>query len=220
MKSILVIGLGRFGRHLSLKLVELGNEVMVIDKDEEAVERVASSVTASRIGDCQDLEVLKELGVNNYDICFVCMSNDFQGSLEVTYALKELGARYVVARADRDAQTKFLQKIGADEVIHPEKEMAQRTAVKYSANNSFDYIELSSEYAIFEIRPPENWVGRTISEVDVRSKHRINIIGVKTEGAITPIVSSSHVFTKEEHLIIAGMKKDMLHLTDRNDLRI
>ncbi len=151
MKSILVIGLGRFGRHLSLKLMELGNEVMVIDESEEAVERVAPFVTAARIGDCQDTDVLKELGVNNFDICFVCISDDFQGSLEVTYALKELGAQYVVARADRDAQTKFLEKIGADEVIHPEKEAAQRTAVKYSARKTFDYIELTPEYAIFEI---------------------------------------------------------------------
>jgi trk system potassium uptake protein TrkA len=215
MKSILVIGLGRFGRHLSFKLMELGNEVMVIDKDEEAVERVAPSVTAARIGDCQDLDVLKELGVNNFDICFVCISNDFQGSLEVTYALKELGAKHVVARADRDAQTKFLEKIGADEVIHPEKEMAQRTAVKYSARNSFDYIELTPEYAVFEIQPPEDWIGKTVAEADVRTKHRVNIIGIKTNGFITPMVSADHVFTKEEHLIIAGMKKDALRLSDK-----
>ncbi len=196
--------------------MELGNEVMAIDKDAEAVERVAPFLTASRIGDCQDLDVLQELGVNNFDICFVCISNDFQSSLEVSYALKEMGAQYVVARADREAQTKFLQKIGADEVIHPEKEMAERTAVKYSVRNSFDYIELTSEYAISEIRPPENWIGKTVAEVDVRSKHHINIIGIKTNGAITPMVSSTHVFTKEEHLIIAGMKKDTLHLADKN----
>ena len=114
MKSMLVIGLGRFGRHLSLKLMELGNEVMVIDKDEEAVEKVAPFVTASRIGDCQEEQVLIELGVGNFDICFVCISNDFQGSLEVTYLLRELGAQHIVARADRDPQTKFLQKIGAE----------------------------------------------------------------------------------------------------------
>lgn len=215
MKSILVIGLGRFGRHLSLKLMELGNEVMIIDKDEEAVERVAPFVTASRIGDCQELEVLRELGVCNYDICFVCISNDFQSSLEVTYALKEMGASYVVARADRDAQTKFLQKIGADEVIHPEKEMAQRTAVKYSAKNSLDYIELTPEYAIFEIKTPDGWVGKTVTEVEVRTRHHVNIIGFKTNDSITPMVNSTHKFTKEEHLIIAGMKKDVLRLTER-----
>ena len=214
MKSILVIGLGRFGRHLSLKLMELGNEVLAIDEDEEAVEAVAPFVTAARIADCQDMDVLKELGVNNFDVCFVCISEDFQSSLEVTYALKELGARHIIARADREAQTKFLQKIGADEVIHPEKEMAQRTAVKYSARNSFDYIELTSDYAIFEIQPPEEWLGKTVAETGVRTKHNVNIIGIKTNGFITPMVIADHVFTKEEHLIIAGLKKDMLRVAD------
>ncbi len=218
MKSILVIGLGRFGRHLSLKLMELKNEVMVIDKDEEAVERVAPYVTDSRIGDCQEEQVLRELGIDNYDICFVCISNDFQGSLEVTYLLREFGAQYIVARADRDTQTKFLQKIGADEVIHPEKDMAQRTAVKFSAKNSFDYIEMTPDYVICELNVPESWVGKTVAEMDVRSKHNINIIGIKNNGIITPFVSPNHVFLLDEHLVIAGAKKDGLALTDNKDL--
>ena len=218
MKSILVIGLGRFGRHLSLKLMELGNEVMVIDKDEEAVEKVMSFVTDSRIGDCQEEQVLEELGVGNYDICFVCISDDFQGSLEVTYLLKEIGAQYIVARADRESQTKFLQKIGADEVIHPEKDMAQRTAVKFSARNSFDYIEMTPEYVICELNVPETWVGRTVAEINVRSKHNINIIGIKNEGIITPFVSPNHVFLKGEHLVVAGAKRDALALTDNKNL--
>jgi trk system potassium uptake protein TrkA len=215
MKSVLVVGLGRFGRHLALKLMELGNEVMIIDKDEEAVEHLAPFVTASHIGDCQDPEVVQELGVNNYDICFVCISNDFQGSLEVTYALKENGAQYVIARADRDSQTKFLQKIGADEVIHPEKEMAQRTAVKYSAKNSFEYIELTPEYIISEILVPAGWVGKTVSEVNVRTKYNVNIIGLKDNGVITPFISPNHVFQKNEHLVIAGAKKDGLALSEK-----
>ncbi len=218
MKTILVIGLGRFGRHLSLKLMELGNEVMVIDKDEEAVEKLAPFVTDSRIGDCQDEEVLQELGVNNYDMCVVCISNDFQGSLEVTYLLKEFGAQYIVARADREAQTKFLQKIGADEVIHPEKEMAQRTAVKFSARNSFDYIELTPEYVICELNVPESWVGKTVAEMNVRSEHNINIIGIKNNDVITPFVSPNHVFLKDEHLVISGAKKDGLLLLDNKSL--
>jgi trk system potassium uptake protein TrkA len=215
MKSILVIGLGRFGRHLALKLMELGNEVMVIDKDEEAVERMASSVTASHIGDCQDPDVIRELGVNNFDICFVCISNDFQNSLEVTYALKENGARHVVSRADRDSQTKFLQKIGADEVIHPEKEMAQRTAVQYSAKNTFEYIELTPEYAISEISVPCDWIGKSISEVNVRMKYNVNIVGIKSNGSIVPMLSSNHVFKRDEHLVIAGAKKDCIRFTEK-----
>lgn len=215
MKSILIIGLGRFGRHLAMKLMELGNEVMVIDKDEEAVEKVAAFVTASHIGDCQDPDVIKELGVKNFDICFVCISNDFQGSLEVTYMLKENGASHVVSRADRDSQTKFLQKIGADEVIHPEKEMAQRTAVQYSANNTFEYFELTPEYSICEIQVPVEWVGKSVTEVSVRSKYNVNIIGIKNNERIVPMLSSNHMFTKDEHLIIAGSKKDSLRLTEK-----
>lgn len=214
MKSMLVIGLGRFGRHLALKLMELGNEVMAVDIDEERVEALAPFVTASHIGDCQEEAIMRELGVKNFDICFVCISNDFQGSLEVTYTLKELGAQYIVARADREKQTKFLQKIGADEVIHPEMDMAQRTAVKYSANNAFDYIELTPEYSIFEIKVPSNWVGKTVSEVNVRSKFRVNIIGIKNDFKITPLLTSDHVFGKNEHLIISGDKKDCIHLTE------
>lgn len=214
MKTMLVIGLGRFGRHLALKLVDLGNEVMVVDIDEEKVEKLAPFVTASHIGDCQEVDVLKALGVNNYDICFVCISNDFQGSLEVTYALKELGAQYIVARADRDTQTKFLQIIGADEVIHPEKDMAQRSAVKYSTRNALDYIELTPEYSIFEIEVPKCWVGKTVAELDVRSKYRVNIIGIKQDTNITPLVKPNHIFSKDEHIIIAGEKKDGIRLTD------
>lgn len=212
---MLVIGLGRFGRNLSLKLVELGNEVMAIDKDEGAVSKVASCVTASQIGDCQNEDVLRSLGVNNYDICFVCISDDFQGSLEITYLLKDLGAKYIVARADRETQTKFLQIIGADEVIHPEKDMAQRTAVRYSAKNAFEYIELTPEYAIFEIEIPPSWIGRSVAEMNVRSKYHVNIIAIKTESKITPLVTPNHIFKINEHLIIAGEKKDGIRLTEK-----
>jgi trk system potassium uptake protein TrkA len=153
MKTILVTD-SDDRTHLSLKLMDLARG-HGRDIDDEADEKVAPFVTDSRIGDCQDEEVLQELGVGNFDLCFVCISNDFQGCLEVTYLLKELGARYVVSRADRESQTKFLQKIGADEVIHPEKDMAQRTAVKFSARNSFDYIEMSPDYAICELKVPK-----------------------------------------------------------------
>lgn len=215
MKSMLVIGLGRFGRNLSTKLSELGNEVMVIDKDEERVARMAPIVTASQIGDCQDADVLKALGVANYDICFVCVSDDFQCSLEVSSMLKEMGARYVVARADRENQTKFLKKIGADEVIHTERDMAVRAAVKYSARNAFDYIELTPEYSIFEIETPTEWLGKSVSDVGVRNKYNVNVIGVKENGEIIPLTRADHIFSKKEHLIIAGTKKDSIRLMDK-----
>ena len=171
MKSFLVIGLGRFGRHLTDKLVELGNEVMVVDRDEERVAALATVATAACVGDCQDEQVLASLGVGNFDVCFVCVRDDFQCSLEATASLKELGARCVVARADREKQIKFLKKIGADYVVHTEMDMAHRVAMRFTARNVFDYFELTPKYAVFEIETPAQWEGRTVVEVDVRRRY-------------------------------------------------
>lgn len=215
MKSFLVIGLGRFGRHLTTKLVELGNEVMVVDRDEERVARLASVATASCVGDCQDEQVLAALGVGNYDVCFVCVSDDFQCSLEVTATLKDLGAKYVVARADREKQTKFLRKIGADYVIHTEMDMAERAAIRFSARNAFDYFELTPKYSIFEIETPANWVGRTVAQVDVRHQYNVNILGVKEGDEIEPLLNPDYSFSAGTHLIIAGDKKDSFRLMDK-----
>lgn len=209
MRSFLIIGVGRFGSHLAKRLAELGNEVLVVDKDEETVERLEPFVTRAQIGDCMDEDTLRALGVDNFDVCFVCISDNFQSSLEITSLLKELGARWVVSKTDREIQAKFLRKIGADEVIYPERDMAYRTAVRFNARYAFDYIELSPEYAIFEVCPPDAWVGKTIREIDVRSKHNINIIGVKQGERIMPITDPSHTFVAGEHLIIAGGRKDI-----------
>ena len=216
MKSILVIGLGRFGRHLAIKLTELGNEVMVVDTNEDAVDKITGIVTRAHIGDCMDEDVLRSLGVGNFDICFVCISNNFQSSLEITSLLKDLGAPYVVSKTDRDIHAKFLLKIGADDVIYPERDMAQRAAVKYSSNLALDYIELTPEYAISEMFVPEEWIGKTIKELDVRMKHNINIIGYKNNNHVTPIVNAGYKFNGEEHILIAGSKKDILLLVEGN----
>lgn len=215
MRSMLVIGAGRFGRHLSIKLAELGNEVMVVDKDEEAVTKLAPHVTRAQIGDCMDEEVLRSLGVGNFDVCFVCISDNFQSSLEITSLLKELGARTVISKTDRDIHAKFLLKIGADDVVYPERDMAQRTANKYSSPNVFDYIELTPEYVIFEMFAPEAWVGRSIRELDVRSKHSINIIGTKRGETVLPITDADYVFSPCEHLLVVGYRKDILRLMDK-----
>ena len=215
MRSMLVIGLGRFGTHLALKLMELGNEVMIIDKDEESVNNLASQVTRAQIGDCMEEAVLKGLGVSNFNVCFVCISDDFQSSLEITSLLKEFGATHVVSKTNRDIHAKFLLKVGADEVIYPERDMARRAAVKYSAKNAFDYIELTPEYAVFEIEVPSYWVGKTLKQLDVRSKHNINVIGSKSAGKVIPITSADYIFLSGEHLLVAGSKKDLASLMDR-----
>jgi len=213
MLSMLVVGLGRFGQNLALNLMELENEVMVIDKDEDLINQMAPHVTQAKIGDCMKEGVLEALGVENFDICFVCISEDFQSSLEITSLLKDLGATWVVAKTNRDIHAKFLRKIGADEIIYPERDMAQRAAVKYSAPNIFDYIEFTPEYAIFELQVPSRWVGKSLKEVDVRSRYHINVIGQKNDQKVIPIISADFVFLEGEHLLLAGSKKDLLALS-------
>lgn len=212
MKSFLVIGLGRFGQHLTRKLMELGNEVMVVDRSEERVAAMAPIATSACVGDCQDEQVLASLGVGNFDVCFVCVSDDFQTSLEATATLKELGAKYVVARADREKQIKFLKAIGADHVVHTEMDMAHRVAMRFSARNAFDYIELTPKYAILEIETPQAWEGRTVAEVDVRRRYNVNILGVKVGDEIVPLLDPGYRFRPDAHLIVAGDKDAGLRL--------
>ena len=208
MKSILIIGLGRFGQHLCRKMVELKNEVMVIDVKEENVEAVVPMVTSAQIGDCTNVEVLKSIGVANFDVCFVCIGNNFQNSLEVTSLVKEMGAKYVVSRAVRDIHAKFLLRNGADEVIHPDSDIAERVAKRFSRRSIFDYIELNKEYSIYEIPPFEECIGKTIKESNFREKYDANILGIK-ETAESPMImpTSDHVFLANEHVVIFGKRK-------------
>ena len=210
MKSVLVIGMGRFGRHLATKFAELKNEVMIIDKIEERVNEMAPIVTTAEIGDCTNPEVLNSIGVGNFDVCFVCIGSNFQSSLEVTSLLKELGGKYVVSKAGREIQAKFLLRNGADEVIYPEKDLAEKSAIRFSANHVFDYIELTNEYSIFEILPLQSWLGKTIAEVSIRVKYQMNILAVKVNGEMFPLPKADHVFKDDEHLIVAGKKNEMV----------
>ena len=212
MKSFLVIGLGRFGRHLTRYLLELGNEVMVLDKDEDKVAKLASIATAACVGDCQDEQVLESLGVRNFDVCFVCVRDDFQSSLEATAALKDLGAKYVVARADQERQIKFLRKIGADFVVHTEMDMARRSAIRFSAENVFDYFELTPRFAIFELEVPRDWEGHTVMELEVRRRYNVNILGVKSGDVVVPLVDPNYRFREDAHLIVAGDKEAGIRL--------
>lgn len=190
MKNILLIGAGRFGRHIATQLNQLGHQVMAVDTKEERINDVLPFVTNAQIGDSTNAEFLHSLGIGNFDICFVTISGNFQNSLETTSLLKELGAKYVVSRAERDVQAKFLLRNGADNVVYPEKEMAKWAAIRYTADHVFDYIEIDDQHAIFEVQVPKAWIGKTIGELDVRRKFGINILGVKrdkkTDVSITP----------------------------------
>lgn len=209
MKSILLIGLGRFGKHIAMKLHELKHEVMAIDKQEERVEDVLPYVTNAQIGDSMNEAFLRSLGVGNYDVCIVAIGNDFQSSLETTSLLKELGARMVVSRAARDVQAKFLLRNGADEIVYPEKQLATWTAIRYTSDHIFDYIELDNDYAIFEIEVPDAWIGRTVGEINIRQKYNINIMALKRNGKLELTITPDTCFSKGEAVLVLGNNKDM-----------
>ena len=211
--TFLVIGLGRFGTNLALRLMDSGNEVMVLDSDEELVNHIAPHVTQAKIGDCMDEEVLHSLDPASFDFCFVCISENFQSSMETTSLLKELGAPMVVAKADRDLHAKLLLKIGADEVVFPERDMAQRTAMRFSVNGALEYVELAPGYAIMELDVPDHWAGHTILDLDIRKKWNVNVIGRKEEGAIRPI-DASFVFAADTHILVAGRPDDITRMVN------
>ncbi len=209
MKSILIIGMGRFGRHLCKNLVDLGNEIMIVDEVEENLEEMLPYVVSAKIGDCTNEAVLKSLGVDNFDICFVCIGTNFQSSLEITSMIKEMGGRYVVSKANRDIHAKFLLRNGADEVIYPDRDIAEKLAVRYSANQLFDYIELTEDYSIYEIPPLPSWVGKSIKELCIRNKHHINILGIKRGSDVKMMPGPDDVIAAEEHLMVMGRKEDV-----------
>lgn len=209
MKTVLIIGMGRFGQHLCRKMLKLNNEVMIVDRNEEAMEDLLPLVTNAKIGDCTNEEVLHSLGIGNFDLCFVCIGTNFQSSLEITSLLKEAGAKCVISKATRDIQAKFLLRNGADAVVYPEKDIAERIAVRYSADNVFDYIELDEEYSIYEIPPLREWIGKTIGEVDFRARLNSSIIGTKLNGITSFLPGADHVFRADEHLMVIGKKKDI-----------
>jgi len=209
MKSVLLVGLGRFGRHIAMKLGELNHQVMAIDKCEDRVNTILPYVTNAQIGDSTNEEFLESLGVGNYDVCIVAIGGNFQSSLETTSLLKELGAKLVVSRAERDVQAKFLRRNGADEVVYPEKQIASWTAIRYTADHIMDYIELDGDYAIFEVTIPENWIGKTIGQVDIRKKYRINIMALKSNGKMNLTVHSDTVLQNGETMLVLGNHKDI-----------
>lgn len=204
MKSILIIGMGRFGHHLAQDFLENGHDVMIIDEDEEKVEDMAPFCTSTKIGDCTKEEVLRSLGIRNFDVVFVCIGTNFQSSLEVTSLVKELGAKRVVSKATRDIQAKFLLRNGADEVIYPEKDIAKKWAERYSLDNIFDYINLPGDIGIYEMSPLPEWIGKSIRESNIAAKHKVTILGIKKHGdeEMSMLPSADYVINAKEHLMI------------------
>ena len=209
MKSILLIGLGRFGKNIAMNLSQLGCQVLAVDHVEERVNEVLPYVTSAQIGDSTKEEFLRSLGVENFDACIVAVGNDFQSSLETASLLKELGAKLVVARAARDVQEKFLLRNGADEVVYPEKQLAKWTAIRCSADHILDYMELDEEHAMFEVTVPEEWAGHTIGQLDIRRRFHINIMGVKKGGRLELTLSPDTLLGAGETMLVLGKNRDL-----------
>ena len=209
MKSVLLIGLGRFGRHIAQQLNELGHQVMAVDSSEERVNQVLSFVTNAQIGDSTNADFLRSLGIRNFDVCLVTIGSNFQNSLETTSLLKELGAKLVISRAERDVQEKFLLRNGADKVVYPEKQVAKWASIRYTDDHILDYMEVDASHAIFEVEVPEAWVGKTVGELDIRKRHNINILAVKEDGEISITISADTLLTENVTLLVLGEYKEI-----------
>ena len=203
MTSILLIGMGRFGRYTARKLSEFGHDIMVVDKKKKRIEKIMDSVTSARIGNGVNKDFLSTLGIRNFDICIVCIGDAFLEALEITSFLKELGAAQVISRATSAAQEKFLLRNGADAVVFPERQMANWTAIRYSSDHIENYIAVSDGYSIYEVRVPEDWGGKRIDEIDVRRKYGFSILGIRNGGMhMNP--SHDTVLNTNETMLVLG----------------
>ena len=204
MKNILLIGLGRFGKHIAMQLNEMGHEIMAVDINEERVNRILPFVTNAQIGDSTDASFLESLGIGNFDICFVTIGGSFQNSLETTSLLKELGANLVISRAERDVQEKFLLRNGADRVVYPVKQVAKWSSIRYADDHILDYMEVDASHAIFEVAIPDEWIGRSVGELDIRRRYNINILAVKKEREVSVTISVDTVLEADSTLLVLG----------------
>ena len=210
MKNILIIGLGRFGRHVAMKLNELNHQVMAVDSSEERLNDALDFVTSGQIGDATNEAFLSSLGVSDFDACIVAIGDDFQSSLETASLLKELGARHVIARAATGVQEKFLLRNGADQVVYPEKQLANWTAIRCTSDHILDYVDLEGDWAMFEVEVPQDWWGRTVVQLDIRRKYGINILGVRVNGAMSMNVTPDTSLPPGSSVLVLGQEKAIL----------
>lgn len=212
-KSVLIIGIGRLGGHLAEKMQELGHDVIVLDKNEDSIKKIACRCSDARIADYTSEDVLRTLDIPSFDLCFVTVGDDFEASMITTITLKNLGAKYVAARARDEIQCELLRKIGADEIIYADGETADKLAIRHNGNNIFDYIALADGYAIFEVPILKEWKGRTIMELDVRKKYKINIIAIKNGNSVNPSPMPDYSFKEDDHIFVIGQSRDVFKLS-------
>lgn len=214
-KSVLIIGMGRLGTHLAEKMQELGHDVLVLDSNAERITRIASRFDDARIAEYTNEDVLRALDIPSFDICFVTVGDNLEASMITTVTLKKLGAKYVASRARDEVQCDLLKKIGADEIIYADGETADKLAIRHNGNNIFDYIALADGYAIFEVPILKEWRGKTILELDVRKKYKINIIAIKNGSTLNPAPMPDYVFREDDHIFVLGQSRNVFKLSDK-----
>lgn len=216
MKSVLIVGMGRFGRALAKDMFDLGNEVMIVDLDKDKVELMQDYCTRAIIGDCTKPAVIKNLGVSNFDICFVTMGENLQSPLEITSNMKELGATHIICKASNEVHKKFMLMAGADEVILPETEYAKNLAVRCSGNNIFECVDISDDYSIFEIPVHNTWIGKSIAQIDVRKRYNLNILAVKKNGELNTMPGGEYTFESNDHVVVLGKPADAIKYSNKS----
>ena len=204
MKSYIVIGLGRFGQTLARQLCMLGAEVLALDVRNDLVQQVAEDVTHAVVGDAQDKEVLRALGVRNFECAIIAIGSDRAASVLTTMNLKELGVPYIICKAHDETHRRVLEKLGVDRVIIPEQENAQRLARSLNSHNVLDYIELSEDYGILEVPAPKAWVGKTLRELNVRAKLGVNIIAVENGKSTNVSPSADYQIQAGDVMVVLG----------------
>lgn len=217
MKTVLLIGMGKFGQAVGEKLMNMGDDVMIVDKDEDLINALAAKYNNAVIANCMNEDNLKALDIPSFDACVVAISDDFQSSLEITSILKDLGAKWVVSRADTEIQRKFLFRVGADEVVYPNHDIAEKLAVKLNSENVYDYIEIDSEYSIFEIAVPATWNGKTLVDENPRGRYGINVLLIKKGKNIVPSPGPNYVFEDGDHILAFGATEKILAFTNKSN---
>lgn len=204
MKSYAVIGLGRFGSALARQLCKLGAEVLALDVKGDYVQQIANDVTHAVVGDAQDKEVLRALGVRNLDCAVIAIGDNLAASVLITMNLKELGVPYIVCKAHDETHRKVLEKLGVDRVVIPEHEYAQRLARTLNSHNVLDYIELSEDFGILDVPAPKSWIGKSLRELNVRAKLGVTIIAVENGGKTNVSPTADYAVGEGDTLVMLG----------------
>lgn len=216
MKSFLLIGMGKFGRTLGEKMLAMDDEVTIVDKNEDTIDTLAPKYTNALIANCMNIENLKPMDIPSYDACIVAISDDFQASLEVTANLKDLGAKRIISKASTEIQSKFLLRVGADEVIYPDKDIAEKLAVRLNSSNVINYIDLDREYSIFELACPKKWIKKKLVDINPRKKLGMNILTIKKKtGEVINSLDGDYVFEEGDQFVVFGNTELILAFTNK-----